>query len=340
MPHTLSIMSNFWLAFITGLTSGGISCFAVQGGLLTSAIASNEEIEVSRSLKAKALIIFLGSKLVAYAILGFILGLLGSSLNISPRIQGYMLIFVGIYMLLTAARLLNIHPIFRYFEITPPKFILRMMRNQAQAKSYFTPMILGTLTVLIPCGVTQAMMLLAIASSSALTGAGILFFFVLGTTPVFFAIGYAAAELMKKKVFNIIAALTIAVIGIASINSGQILRGSVHTLQNYWAVIVGNDATGETAQVKNGFQEAVIEVKSNGYKSDTRNLKLGVPVRLTLNSHGVQSCAKSFVIPSLSLFKILPEDGSETLEFTPTKTGLLTYACGMGMYTGSFNVVQ
>ncbi|HKC04389.1 MAG TPA: sulfite exporter TauE/SafE family protein [Patescibacteria group bacterium] len=333
-------MNNFWLAFITGLTSGGISCFAVQGGLLTSAIASNEEIEVSRSLKAKALIIFLGSKLAAYAVLGFILGSLGSSLNISPKIQGYLLIFVGIYMLLTAARLLNIHPIFRYFEIAPPKFILRMMRNQAQAKSFFTPMILGTMTVFIPCGVTQAMMLLAIASGSALLGAGIMFFFVLGTTPVFFAIGYAATELMKKKIFNIVAAVAIAIIGILSINSGQILRGSVHTLQNYWTVLIGKDSQGRIAIFEGGFQEATIEVKSNGYTSDTDTLKLGVPVKLVLNSHGVRSCAKSFVIPSLSLFKILPEDGSEVLEFTPNKKGLLTYACGMGMYTGSFNVVE
>jgi len=333
-------MSNFWLAFVTGLTSGGISCFAVQGGLLTSAIASEEELEVSRSLKARALIIFLGAKLVAYAILGFFLGFLGSSLNISPKVQGYMLIFVGLYMLATAARLLNLHPIFRYFEITPPKFILRMMRNQAQAKSYFTPLILGALTVLIPCGVTQAMMFLAIASGSALWGAGILFFFVLGTTPVFFAIGYAASELMKKKLFNVIAALAIATIGILSINSGQILRGSAHTLQNYWAVLVGTTSSGKRATVKGGFQEVVIDVRSNGYKSDTNTLKLGVPVRLTLNSRGVQSCAKSFTIPALNVFKILPMDGVETLEFTPTQKGLLTYACGMGMYTGSFNVVQ
>src|SRR3990172_7772474 len=111
-------MSNFWLAFITGLTSGGISCFAVQGGLLTSAIASSEELDISRSLKAKSLIFFLAAKLIAYTILGFLLGFLGASLNISPKAQGVMQIFIGLFMLATAARLLNLHPIFRYFVIT------------------------------------------------------------------------------------------------------------------------------------------------------------------------------------------------------------------------------
>jgi hypothetical protein len=33
-------MNNIWFAFITGLTAGGISCLAVQGGLLASALSN------------------------------------------------------------------------------------------------------------------------------------------------------------------------------------------------------------------------------------------------------------------------------------------------------------
>lgn len=324
-------MNNIWLAFITGLTTGGVSCFAVQGGLLASALASE---------KAKGLSAFLIAKVAAYTLLGFILGFLGASLKISTQFQAWMQILIGIYMIGTAARLLNIHPIFRYFVIQPPKSVLRLVKNQTQAKSIFTPVILGALTVLIPCGVTQAMMILALGSGSSLLGAGIMFAFTLGTTPVFFAIGLAATELLRHKAFSLVAAVVIFTIGIMSINSGQILRGSVHTLQNYWAVLIDNNTNSRTATIQNGFQEATIEVKSNGYKSNTNTLKLGVPVKLTLNSHGVVSCAKSFTIPSLKIYETLPEDGTKTVEFTPNKTGLLTYACGMGMYTGSFNVIE
>lgn len=338
--YFVNIMSNLWLAFLTGLTSGGISCFAVQGGLLTTAVASGEELEVSRSLKAKALLAFLVAKLIAYTLLGFLLGFLGATLNISPKVQGIMQIFIGIFMLLTAARLLNLHPIFRYFVITPPKFILRMMRNQAQAKSFLTPMILGALTVLIPCGVTQAMMLLAIGSGNPVWGAGIMFFFVLGTTPVFFAIGYAAVELMKKKVFNIIASLAIATIGILSINSGQLLRGSVHTFQNYLSVLTGGTPVISQTPIVNGVQEVNITVTNSGYKSDVNTLKAGVPVKIFLNAKDVRSCARAFTIPDLNYFKVLPQDGQEVIEFTPTKTGKLVYTCSMGMYSGTFNVVE
>jgi uncharacterized protein len=310
-------MNNIWLAFITGLTTGGISCFAVQGGLLASALTEEN--------KKKSTLIFLGAKLLAYTLLGFLLGFLGSSLNISPKIQGLFQIVIGIFMIATAGRLLNIHPVFRYFVIQPPKFILRLMRNQAQAKSIFTPAFLGILTILIPCGVTQAMMLYAIGTSNPLWGAGILFAFVLGTSPVFFAIGIASSELFKQKAFNYIAAAFIFIIGIISINSGLILRGvNVFTYS-------------QTSKVGNVVN---IEITNRGYKSDVNTLKLGVPVKLILKTSNVTSCARAFTIPDLNYFKILPGTGTETIEFTPNKLGNMTYTCSMGMYSGSFNVVE
>ena len=332
-------MNNVWLAFITGLTTGGFSCFAVQGGLLTSALASEEELDVSRAMKAKALAAFLVAKVIAYTLLGFLLGFLGASLNISPKVQGWLQIFIGIYMLLTAARLLNLHPFFRYFVIQPPKSVLRLLKNQSQAKSIFTPIFLGALTVFIPCGVTQAMMLLALGSSSPLWGAGIMFAFTLGTTPIFFAIGLAATEALKHKAFGFTAAVFVFVIGVLSINSGQLLRGSVHTLQNYWAVIADVGDEVNSAKLKDGFQEVTIDVKSNGYRADVNTLKAGVPVKLTLKTTDVKSCARAFTIPDLNYFKVLPATGTETIEFTPQKTGKLTYTCSMGMYSGIFNVI-
>lgn len=333
-------MNQYFLAFLTGLTTGGISCFAVQGGLLTSALATEEETNISRNLRAKALVIFLIAKLIAYTLLGLLLGFLGSRLIVSPKVQGWFQIIIGIYMLLTAANLANLHPFFRNFVLRPPKFIFRILRNQTQVKSFFTPIILGTLTVFIPCGVTQGMMLLAISSSNPIVAASILFAFILGTIPVFFAIGLATNELFKHKAFTIIAAVIVALLGIISINSGQVLRGSVHTLQNYWAAMKSGTESSKLARIDAGNQLATITVTSRGYVSDTNTLKVGIPVKLTLKSENAISCAKAFTIPSLNYFKILPTNGTTTIEFTPTATGRLTYTCSMGMYSGSFNVVE
>jgi uncharacterized protein len=336
-------MQNIWLAFLTGLTTGGISCLAVQGGLLASGVADTTEKKMfGKTTKVGS---FLLAKLVAYTILGFALGSLGSKLVLTPGFLGAMQIAAGVFMLMTAGRLLDIHPIFRHFVIQPPKFVLRRLRTESKVDSVFTPAILGFLTVLIPCGVTQAMMAVSIASGSAVIGAGIMFAFVLGTSPVFFAMGMAASELFKKKAFAYAASLVIVFLGLMSINTGQALRGSVHTAQNYALAAKSIFKSvpvlaGQVAGIKNGVQEVTINAYSNGYTSETNTLKANVPVRLTVISNDVTSCARSFIIPSLGISQILPQDGAQVIEFTPTKDGLLSFSCGMGMYTGQFTVVN
>ena len=46
-------MTDLVVPFITGLTTGGLSCLAVQGGLLASSIASTAEKEIQQELAAK-----------------------------------------------------------------------------------------------------------------------------------------------------------------------------------------------------------------------------------------------------------------------------------------------
>jgi sulfite exporter TauE/SafE len=339
-------MNQIWLAFLTGLTTGGISCIAVQGGLLASSLSNQTEKEITNHQKITHVTIFLIAKIVSYTILGFLLGAIGSALIISSPLQAWMHIGIGIFMILTAARLLDIHPVFRYFVIQPPRAIYKIMKNEAKNKSMFTPALLGAMTVLIPCGVTQAMMVLAVGTRSSILGALILCAFVIGTSPVFFTIGLATQELMKKKSFMYIASFVIVILGILSINSGQTIRGSSQTLQNYFTVIktTFSDTIASTpndlAKVDNqGKQIVTIDATSNGYSSQVKTLKVGIPVKLTLASHNVQSCARSFLIPSVGISKILPENGAIEIEFTPTKTGTLAYTCGMGMYSGSFTVI-
>jgi len=334
-------MNNIWLAFITGITTGGVSCLAVQGGLLTSAISRDK---LKSKNKWKEIAIFLIGKLFAYTILGILLGLVGSLLVFTPRIQAIIQLLIGFFLLGTAGRLANIHPIFRYFAIQPPKSLFRFARKGSNLESSFTPLITGFSTILIPCGVTQAMMLIAVASGSAISGALIMFAFVLGTSPIFFILGMAAAEMLKKKAFTYIASFAVLVFGIISLNSAMVLLGSNHTSQNYWKVLTLNNIQTENSakgiKINNGVQEATIYVKNNGYESDTTTLKAGVPVKLRLITENTVSCSRAFTIPSLGVRKILQTTGEEIIEFIPQQTGRLNYSCSMGMYSGSFNVVK
>jgi len=342
-------MNNVWLAFITGLTTGGISCLAVQGGLLSSSVAHQTEEnlveKVQKTRKWRVVAAFLTSKIFIYTLLGAALGLVGASLTLSPVLLGWMQIAAGAFMLITAARLLKLHPLLRYAVIQPPKWALRLMRGQSTSQSFFAPVLLGFATVLIPCGVTQTMMVLAVASGNPIWGAATMFAFTLGTSPVFFALGLATLELLKKKSFSFAAAAVIAILGIVSINAGQTLRGSPHTLANYFRALtqISGDSkqnlSGVAGVNASGIQEVAITVRSNGYSASASILKAGVPVRLELVTNNTNGCSRAFTIPSLKISKILPQTGTETVEFTPTQKGTLVYTCSMGMYSGYFEII-
>jgi plastocyanin domain-containing protein len=96
---------------------------------------------------------------------------------------------------------------------------------------------------------------------------------------------------------------------------------------------------GQVAGIKDGVQHARIDVITGGYKSDTTQLKAGVPVSLQLVTNNTQGCSRAFTIPSLNYSQVLPATGEETIEFTPTEKGRLAYTCSMGMYTGYFDVI-
>lgn len=111
--------------FLTGLFAGGLSCMAVQGGLLAATIAQREQEKLERKLKdagnALPIISFLIAKLVAYTILGFILGWVGSVLQLSLTVKIIMQVFVAIFMIGTALSILNVHPFFSLLHYSASK---------------------------------------------------------------------------------------------------------------------------------------------------------------------------------------------------------------------------
>lgn len=343
--------TNLITIFLTGLLTGGLTCLAVQGGLLATTIAQQEEERVRLGLgkkgSAMAIIYFLIAKLAAYTALGFLLGSLGSVMQLSLAAKLILQYAVIIFMLGTAGNLLNIHPIFRYFIIQPPKFITKKIRNQAKSESIFAPAILGAFTVFIPCGTTQAMMALAIATGSAFGGGAVMFSFILGTTPLFFVLGYFMTRLgdaMQKKFFKV-AAFAIIFLALYSLNGALALSGAPNFTSIYEKIsapayfveqLPGTD--GSTSPVVNN--SPTVTINSYGYSPRILYVEAGKPVSIKLVNDGGYGCQQAFNIPSLRLQKIVPPNGTETLSFTaPSEPQELQFMCSMGMYRGTI-VVQ
>src|SRR3989344_9289704 len=144
---------NIGLIFLTGLTTGGFTCLALQGGLLATAIAAQRGNQ-DQSWKSTLLptTIFLTAKISIYTFLGLLLGWFGTFFQLSITTQIIMQFIVGIFMIATALRMLDVHPVFRKFVLTPPKAVFKFMRSNAKSGSYFSPLVLGLATVFLPCG--------------------------------------------------------------------------------------------------------------------------------------------------------------------------------------------
>src|SRR3989344_5609765 len=294
---------DFWVVFLTGLTVGGVSCMAVQGGLLASTIAAREEEDIRAGLHHKhnlwPTLAFLTTKFIAYLILGFILGSFGSALSLSDSARIVMQIAAALYMIVVALNLLNVHPIFRYAIIQPPRFLSKLVRSQSKSKDLFAPAALGALTVFIPCGTTLAMEALVISSGSPYLGAAIMGVFVLGTSPLFLGLGFlttALGDAFRTK-FLKIAGVAVLYLGATSLNGALVVAGSPVTLQT----IADNspiqiDLSGGSVEqfepkVANGVQEVNVQVLPNGYSPNYVQIRVGVPVKLNLFSTGRLGCA-------------------------------------------------
>jgi sulfite exporter TauE/SafE len=337
--------TNLFFIFLTGLTTGGLTCLAIQGGLLTSVMAQQEK-QITKSNKFIPVASFLTGKLLIHILLGFLLGALGQSLTLSPITRGWIQIAIGLYLLGIAGNLLDLHPFFRYFVIKPPKFLARLAKNESHSQSLFAPFLLGLSTVFLPCAVTQATEVIAIGTGNPLYGAAVMFAFVLGTSPTFLLFGFLLNSGAKafQKYFPKIAAIALTGMSLYSINNGIGLTGSIYTFQNFYQVatkpqVLSATNTGQV-DIQNGLQSATITVNNSGYTPQVISLKKDVPVRLTLKTSNVQSCSRSFTIPALNIQKLLPSTGETVIEFTPNKLGSLAFSCSMGMYTGRFNIIN
>jgi len=349
------VMSQLIVAFITGITTGGLSCLAVQGGLLASSLAHQFEQDyleqavknkrkkqssASRSNSAFPIFLFLVAKIIAYTLLGALLGWLGSFLTLSPMTRAMLMIAIGIFMVGSALRMFNVHPIFRYFSIEPPKFITRYIRRTAKGTDTFTPLFLGALTVFIPCGITQAMMATALGTGSIAMGAALMLAFTLGTSPVFFIVAYLTTELGSRleKFFMRFVAIVVLILGFVTLDGGLNVLGFPLSFQNLTRNLIPSENISSSQAnspqvIADG--ELVLNVNNGGYFPRTLKAPAGKDFTLNLVTDKTYSCARDFVIPALDYYELLPDTGIVKVTIpAQAKGSRLFFTCSMGMYTG------
>ncbi|WP_439659456.1 urease accessory protein UreH domain-containing protein [Lentzea sp. HUAS TT2] len=359
---------NLAAVLVTGLFAGGVSCAAVQGGLLTGLItrqraaAAEPAVPVRRASGGKnkqATAVaerrslraqlgddlapvggFLVGKLVSHTLLGALLGALGSVVELSVGLRTWLQIGAGLLIIVFGLAQLGV-PGFRRIVVEPPVSWMKLVRNRARSQAALAPALLGFATVLIPCGVTLSVEALALASGSALSGAATMAVFVLGTGPLFAILGYAArkAATAWKGRLAVVTGLVVLVMGLYTLNGGLELSGSPLAASRIAQSVGSADAPADTASASevDGRQTVVITARTGSYSPGNVQIRSGVPTTLVIKSESVQGCVRSFVIRDEQ--KILPVNGETRVDLGVLQPGRLDYACGMGMYTGVITIV-
>ena len=329
---------------MTGKAAGGASTktgTATKARVIPAAPAPRT---VSLSDDLAPVMGFLAGKLLILTLVGAVLGTIGSLVTLDTRIGQFAQVLAGVVMVTLGLATIGV-PGFDRFVFAPPESWTRVVRRSTRSQSAFAPFLLGLATVLIPCGVTISMMLLAATSGSTLAGAAVMFVFVVGTAPLFAAYGYLTQRFVKpdSRRMALVMGSVVVAMGLFTINQFFVAAGSSFTAQNLVASVIGTKAAAAApatvaAAPVNGVQTVTINATSGGYEPASIGVKAGVPTKVVFHTDNTQSCIVYTVFPSLGKRAVLPVSGDTTVDLGVLQPGEVPISCSMGMYTGTLVV--
>lgn len=313
---------------------------AVQGGLLATTLSQKD------GSKGRNTVAFLLARLVAYTILGALLGWFGMFISLNTTIQAVLFTVAGLYMLATAANTLDLHPAFRYISLQPPRSLTTCIRHEAKASHWFSSALVGASTIAIPCGTTQGMMVLAVLSGSPIIGAGILGGFIAGTTPLF-SIASALAVTVRQRFerqFVYATAFLLAGMGIWTLHTAYVVSGistGASIVRTILCTVSVCESFPDKQVVGKVSGEATILISAGGYSVDHEVLRQGDTVTLHIKNTDGYGCQQAFTMAKVGVSKVVPPGTTETITFTvPSGIATLPFSCSMGMFRGKFTVVK
>jgi hypothetical protein len=94
----------------------------------------------------------------------------------------------------------------------------------------------------------------------------------------------------------------------------------------------------EHRQAETNVQTAKVLVGEKGYEPARVSLRAGTPARITFLRTTDKTCGTEVVFPSLNIKRALPLNDPVVIAFTPSKTGEISFVCGMNMLRGTVAV--
>lgn len=218
-----------WTALLIGLVASISTCLAVVGGLILSLSA-----KISQGASSfKPFTLFHIGRIVSFAILGAMLGLLGEAISINQTVTAILGLLATLVMIILGINLLDVFHLTKKFQFTLPTSIFKKISKIED--NFFAPALIGAATFFLPCGFTQSMQISALAGGSWLQGGMIMLMFSLGTLPVLLLISlssYKFAHGQFASLFYRSAGVVVIGLGVFSFLSGLAGLGIIRPLFN------------------------------------------------------------------------------------------------------------
>jgi sulfite exporter TauE/SafE len=214
-------------SFLIGIVASLSSCLAIVGGLVLSLSAKVSQNKDTNSVK-KPFFLFHTGRLIGFAILGGVLGLIGQAIGISLLFSSILGLIASLVMIILGFNLIGV---FNKNKITLPSNIFGFFRKVENAT--WAPILIGFGTFFLPCGFTQSMQISALSSGSFVSGSLIMFSFALGTLPVLALLSFGSVSFSHSKyapLFFKSAGVVVIGLGIFALLSGLAGVGIINPL--------------------------------------------------------------------------------------------------------------
>lgn len=331
---------GYGLLFGIGLLTS-VHCVAMCGGINLSQCVPQPLKPSSAASSLKPSLLYNTGRVISYTVIGGVVGALGSVVSFSGWARGLVAIIAGVFMVIMGLNMLDIFPWLRKLNPRLPGMFARRIRQQRLSDTK-SPLVVGLLNGLMPCGPLQAMQLYALSTGNLVAGALSMFLFSLGTVPLMFGLGALSTLLSRRFTKRMLqtSAVLVVVLGVFMFQNGLGLSGfALPQLAASNPAVTAAATEKIIVNIVDGVQLVTTGLPGGQYEPIT--VQAGIPVKWTIVAPpgSITGCNNRLVIPAYGIEKPLVT-GENIIEFTPGKSGVVPYSCWMGMIRSKITVVE
>lgn len=324
--------------FTLGIAASLSSCAALVGGILLSMSQQWVHLYKGEDMTHKLFpfAMFNAGRLLSFALLGGLLGLVGSFFQLSITATALLTIAASFVMLVVGLQMLGI-PWVKKIQLGTPRFISRYTSNEENFQGKYMPFTVGALTFFLPCGFTLMAQTVALTTGDFVTSALMMFIFALGTLPMLGLLSWGSVSFLSKpqfvSSFNVIVGTFLLIFSIYNAN-GQLNILNLPSLNDITTTTPKASANEITSTLisEGGEEVQLVEMQAEGFEYYPRSLviKAGVKTRLTVTNTNVVGCAQAMWMGGLYDDVVYLNQPQAQVEFIP-QPGVYKISCTMGM---------